>query len=251
MKYLILEDEPLSAERLSAMIGTIRTGYTPLAILDSVASAVSWLKNNPRPQLAFFDIQLADGLSFEIFEQIDINFPVIFTTAYNHYAVRAFKVNSIDYLLKPIAEDELRAAIQKFEQTQNGLTAHASLQIENLLLELKQNYKSRFLVKVGDHLKMVQSNQIAFFHSMEKSTFIRTTEGRDFAIDYTLDQILQQINPLEFFRINRSCIIRIDMIRELAVHSSSRLKVIAVQKFEGDLIVSRDRVHGLKEWLER
>jgi len=189
MNYIIAEDERLTAERLKTMIALLRPSFNCLAVFDSVSSAVNWLKQNPHPQLAFFDIQLADGISFEIFEQVKIDFPVIFTTAYNEYALKAFKVNSIDYLLKPVNENELKAAIDKFESTRSSSTSIDSSQITTLINQLSNSYKSRFLVKVGEHLKMINCSDIAFFHSMEKSTFIRNTEGRDYAIDQTLDQL--------------------------------------------------------------
>lgn len=251
MNYIIAEDERLSAERLKTMIALLRQNFNCLAVFDSVSSAIKWLKQNPHPQLAFFDIQLADGISFEIFEQIKIDFPVIFTTAYNEYALKAFKVNSIDYLLKPVNESELKAAIVKFENTRNTSTSIDSSQITTLINQLSNSYKSRFLVKVGEHLKMINCTDIAFFHSMEKSTFIRNTEGRDYAIDQTLDQIELVVNPAEFYRVNRSCIIGINSIRDIVAYSNSRLKIVPTVKTDDDIIVSRERVSGFKEWLER
>ncbi len=251
MNYIIAEDERLTAERLKTMIALLRPSFNCLAVFDSVSSAVNWLKQNPHPQLAFFDIQLADGISFEIFEQVKIDFPVIFTTAYNEYALKAFKVNSIDYLLKPVNENELKAAIDKFESTRSSSTSIDSSQITTLINQLSNSYKSRFLVKVGEHLKMINCSDIAFFHSMEKSTFIRNTEGRDYAIDQTLDQLELVVNPSEFYRVNRSCIIGINSIRDIVAYSNSRLKIVPTVKTDEDIIVSRERVSGFKEWLER
>ncbi len=251
MNYIIAEDEKLTADRLKSMIALLRPSFKCLAVFDSVSSAVKWLKQNPHPQLAFFDIQLADGISFEIFEQVKINFPVIFTTAYNEYALKAFKVNSIDYLLKPVNEVELKAAIEKFENTRNTPSSIDTTQITTLINQLSNSYKSRFLVKVGEHLKMINCSDIAFFHSMEKSTFIRNTEGRDYAIDQTLDQLELVVNPSEFYRVNRSCIIGISSIRDIVAYSNSRLKIIPTVKTDEDIIVSRERVSGFKEWLER
>ena len=251
MNYIIAEDEKLTADRLKSMIALLRPSFKCLAVFDSVSSAVKWLKQNPHPQLAFFDIQLADGISFEIFEQVKINFPVIFTTAYNEYALKAFKVNSIDYLLKPVNEVELKAAIEKFENTRNTPSSIDTTQITTLINQLSNSYKSSFLVKVGEHLKMINCSDIAFFHSMEKSTFIRNTEGRDYAIDQTLDQLELVVNPSEFYRVNRSCIIGISSIRDIVAYSNSRLKIIPTVKTDEDIIVSRERVSGFKEWLER
>ncbi|MGE0078815.1 MAG: LytR/AlgR family response regulator transcription factor [Bacteroidales bacterium] len=251
MNYLIIEDERLTANRLAKMVSSIRPNFNLQTSPDSVSSAVKWLKQNPHPQLAFFDIQLADGISFEIFEQVKIDFPVIFTTAYNEYALKAFKVNSIDYLLKPINEDELKAAIEKFESTRNTPSSLDTTQITSLINQLSNNYKSRFLVKVGEHLKMINCSDIALFHSMEKATFIRNIEGRDYAIDQTLDQIELVVNPSEFYRVNRACIIGINSIRDIVAYSNSRLKIVPTVKTDEDIIVSRERVSGFKEWLER
>ncbi|MDD2279848.1 MAG: LytTR family DNA-binding domain-containing protein [Bacteroidales bacterium] len=251
MKYLIIEDEKLTADRLAKMVKTIKQDYTLLATLNSVSSAVNWLSKNPHPQLAFFDIQLGDGISFEIFEQAKIDFPVIFTTAYNEYALKAFKVNSIDYLLKPVNEKELEAAIEKFENTRSAPSSIDPSQIATLISQLSSNHKTRFLVKVGEHLKMINCSNIAFFHSMEKATFICNTEGRDYAIDHTLDQIELMVNPSEFYRVNRSCIIGINSIRDIVAYSSSRLKIVPIVKTDEDIIVSRERVSSFKEWLER
>lgn len=251
MNYIIAEDEKLTADRLKTMITLLRPSFKCLAVFDSVSLAAKWLKQNPHPQLAFFDIQLADGISFEIFEQVKVDFPVIFTTAYNEYALKAFKVNSIDYLLKPVNENELKAAIDKFENTRSSSTSIDSSQITTLINQLSNSYKSRFLVKVGEHLKMINCSDIAFFHSMEKSTFIRNTEGRDYAVDQTLDQLELVINPSEFYRVNRSCIIGIKSIRDIVAYSNSRLKIVPTVKVDEDLIVSRERVSGFKEWLER
>ncbi len=251
MKYLIIEDEKLTADRLAKMVKTIKQDYTLLATLNSVSSAVNWLSKNLHPQLAFFDIQLGDGISFEIFEQAKIDFPVIFTTAYNEYALKAFKVNSIDYLLKPVNEKELEAAIEKFENTRSAPSSIDPSQIATLISQLSSNHKTRFLVKVGEHLKMINCSNIAFFHSMEKATFICNTEGRDYAIDHTLDQIELMVNPSEFYRVNRSCIIGINSIRDIVAYSNSRLKIVPIVKTDEDIIVSRERVSSFKEWLER
>lgn len=251
MKYLIIEDEKLTADRLAKMVKTIKQDYTLLATLNSVSAAVNWLSENPHPQLAFFDIQLGDGICFEIFEQAKIDFPVIFTTAYNEYALKAFKVNSIDYLLKPVNEKELEAAIEKFENTRSAPSSIDPSQIATLISQLSSNHKTRFLVKIGEHLKMINCSNIAFFHSMDKATFIRNIEGRDYAIDQTLDQIELMVNPSEFYRVNRSCIIGINSIRDIVAYSNSRLKIVPIVKTDEDIIVSRERVSGFKEWLER
>lgn len=251
MNYIIIEDERLSAERLAGMINRMFPDFVLVKTIDSVKSAVKWLSNNEQPALGFFDIQLADGLSFEIFEQIQLQFPVIFTTAFNEYAIRAFKVNSIDYLLKPIDEVELKASIQKFR---SGLSKPAGLENEAIaktLQMLSNTYKSRFLVKVGEHLRMVNVDEIALFISMEKSIYLRTYNGRDFGIDFTLEQIEGLVDPKKFFRVNRKFIVDIKAIQDIISYSNSRLKLKLAVATDEDVIVSRERVSEFKEWLEK
>ncbi len=251
MDFIIVEDEQLSAERLAGLISRSFPDFTLVKTLDSVKSAVKWLNANKQPSLGFFDIQLADGLSFEIFEQVHVDFPVIFTTAFNEYALKAFKVNSIDYLLKPIDEQELKAAVHKFKSGLSKKVGADSDAIAKTLLMLSSSYKSRFLIKVGEHLRMVQVDEIAAFFSMEKSTFIKTTAGRDYSIDYTLEQLEDLIDPKIFFRVNRKYIINIKSINDIVAYSNSRLKVKLAVSSDEDIIVSRERVVEFKEWLER
>lgn len=251
MNYLIIEDEKLSAERLAGMVKRLFPDFVLLKTLDSVKSAVKWLSQNEHPQLAFFDIQLADGLSFEIFEQISIQFPVIFTTAFNEYAIKAFKVNSIDYLLKPIDEDELKGAVNKFKSNSGKSNKIEHETIALALSKLTNTYKSRFLVKVGEHLRMVEIEDVAVFISMEKSTFLRTYNGRDYGIDFTLEQIESLVDPKKFFRVNRKFIVDIKSIQDIIAYSNSRLKLKLTIATDEDVIVSRERVAEFKEWLEK
>jgi len=251
MNYIIIEDERLSAERLAGMVHRLFPDFVLVKTLDSVKSAVKWLSNNEHPHLAFFDIQLADGLSFEIFEQVSIEFPVIFTTAFNEYAIKAFKVNSIDYLLKPIDEDELKSAVRKFQSNINKPSKIGNEAIAMALTQLTNNYKSRFLVKVGEHLRMIEIGEVALFISMEKSTFLRTYNGRDFGIDFTLEQIEGLVDPKKFFRVNRKFIVDIKSIQDIIAYSNSRLKLKLAVATDEDVIVSRERVGEFKEWLEK
>lgn len=250
MNYIIIEDERLSAERLSGLISRLFPEFVLVKSLDSVKSAVKWLSNNDHPALGFFDIQLADGLSFEIFEQVQPQFPVIFTTAFNEYAIRAFKVNSIDYLLKPIDEQELKASILKFKAGFSKPIGIENEAIAKTLQILSNSYKSRFLIKVGEHLRMINVDEIAAFISMEKSTYLRTLNGRDYGVDFTLDQLEGLIDPKLFFRINRKYLINIKSIQDIIAYSNSRLKVKLTITTDEDVIVSRERVGEFKEWLE-
>ncbi len=251
MNYIIIEDERLSAERLAGMIHRLFPELILVKTIDSVKSAVKWLSTNEQPALGFFDIQLADGLSFEIFEQIQLQFPVIFTTAFNEYAIKAFKVNSIDYLLKPIDEDELKNSVVKFKAGSTKPSALGNDTVAKALQMLTNTYKSRFLVKVGEHLRMVDIDDVSIFISMEKSTFIRTHNGRDYGIDFTLEQLEGLIDPNKFFRVNRKFIVDIKSIKDIISYSNSRLKLKLDVETDEDVIVSRERVGEFKDWLEK
>ena len=235
IQVLIVEDEPLSAQKLKQMLMHLLTDATVVACHDTVRSTVKWLSENPHPDLAFFDIQLADGISFEIFEQTEIRFPVIFTTAYNEYAIKAFKVNSIDYLLKPIKEADLDTAIKKFKEGFYVLTS---------------SYKSRFLVKVGDHLKMISASDTALFYSLEKAVFMVINQGNEYALDFTLEQVATLIDPRLFFRVSRKHIINIAYIKDVVIWSGSRLKIKLSVPHAEEIIVSREKVQQFKAWLD-
>lgn len=248
--YLIVEDEQLSAERLAAMVSRLFPDFVHVKTLDSVKSAVSWISQHSAPQLAFFDIQLADGLSFEIFDQVSVPFPVIFTTAYNEYAIRAFKVNSIDYLLKPIDGDELRAAVNKFRAglSKPAIDGHEAIALA--LAQMTNTHKTRFVVKVGEHLRMIGTADIGIFLSAGKSTFLRTITNRDYGIGYTLEQVESMVDPRHFFRISRKYLIHIKSIQDIIAYSNSRLKLKLTVPTDDEIIVSRERVNDFKKWLE-
>ncbi|MCU4156775.1 response regulator transcription factor [Carboxylicivirga sp. A043] len=252
MRLLVIEDEHLAAKRLIQMVSHLYPETKVCAVCDSVEQAVEWIKTNPEPDFAFFDIQLGDGISFEIFEQCTVNFPIIFTTAYDQYAIQAFKVNSLDYLLKPIDEQELKRAVDKFINQQQADLSSINKAIEQAkeLLQ-QQNYKNRFLIKVGEHLRMIETTDISFFYSEDKSTFIRTTSGSSYALDQSLEHYEIQVNPADFYRISRKYIIKLSAITDMISYSNSRLKL----KLNGmdnndEIIVSRERVKSFKTWLE-
>jgi len=205
-KILVIEDEKPAAEWLQQLIRKFDSGISILAVIDSVRGAEEWFRQNPSPDLVFMDIQLADGLSFEIFERVKVDCPVIFTTAYEEYAIRAFKVNSIDYLLKPIAYNELEAAFLKFGN-QNRNIHEPSLVTLDLLNTVKQmlqkQYKTRFVIKVGEHLKSIPVEEILFFYSLEKASYLVTADFKTYLIDYSLDRISEMVDEHRFFRINR------------------------------------------------
>ncbi len=252
MDVLIIEDEPLAAERLAALVKNLQPNVQIRASLDSVKRSVEWIAKNPGVDLIFMDIQLADGLSFEIFEKTEVKAPVIFTTAYNEYALKAFKVNSIDYILKPVDKQELEAAFKKYQNlTQQPASQKMIESIGYAMQMLTKKYKERFVIKVGEHLKSVETNEILFFFSLEKTTFAQTTDGRKHILDFTLDQLDGLLDPTRYFRINRKYIVRVDAIKDMISHTNSRIKLILKTSDDDDVIVARERVQEFKDWLDK
>ncbi|MBJ2172738.1 response regulator transcription factor [Aureibaculum sp. A20] len=251
MNVIIIEDEKPAARRLDRMLQKI--GVTAVAMLHSVEESVTWFQENTHPDLIFLDIQLSDGLSFEIFESIDINSAIIFTTAYDEYALQAFKLNSIDYLLKPIDTDDLESAYEKFKEripTKQKVSIDFD-DIKQLLVNpLEREYKKRFTIKVGQHLKMVSIDSIECFYSENKGTYIHTTEGRDYLIDLTLDQLEQELEPQTFFRTSRKFYVNVNAIKDIISYTNSRLQIKLNTYQHQDIIVSRERVRDFKDWLE-
>ncbi len=252
-KVLLLEDEKPAAEWLRQLILKFDPKISVLAILDSVSDASEWFQQNPAPDLVFMDIQLADGLSFEIFERVKVPCPVIFTTAYEEYAIKAFKVNSIDYLLKPIGYIELEAAFQKFgtrlHEVQPGPEVTSEL-LKKVKEMLQKQYKTRFVIKVGEHLKSIQVEEILFFYSFEKATYLCTADFKTYLIDYSLDRVSEMVDEHKFFRINRKYILNNQSIADIVIYSNSRLKIKLKKPDEEPIIVSRDKVAAFKEWLD-
>ncbi len=251
MKVLIIEDEERAARRLKQLIENLHQKVEVLDTVDSVKNAILWLTKNPTPDLLFMDIQLGDGISFEIFEVITINCPVIFTTAYDEYALKAFEVNSIDYLLKPIDEDSLRAAFNKLSLLKAQATGPSEEKVATISNMMANTYKNRFIIKIGEHIKSIPVKDILYFFSREKATFLKTTDGKNYLIDYALDKIEGMLEPNIFFRINRRYLIDIESIKDIVSYSNSRLKVSLKKNVEDDIIVSRDRVQDFKTWLGR
>ncbi len=252
MKVLIIEDEKLAARRLEKLIKQYDPAIEVVGKLDSVKSTVKWLESNPQPDLAFLDIQLADGLSFEIFEQTILESPVIFTTAFDEYAIRAFKVNSIDYLLKPIDLEELTGAIEKYKKTQPNTDNIVRRHIfDNVLNLLTDNYKQRFVIKVGEHIRSIPVDDILYFYSLEKATFLHTSDDRNYVIDYSLEQIEKLVDPEKFFRINRRYIISLNSFTDIISYTNSRLKIELLHSDDNDVIVAREKTQSFKKWLDR
>jgi len=252
-KVLVIEDEKPAADWLKQLIVKFNPQISVLAVIDSVSGAVEWFQQHPAPDLVFMDIQLADGLSFEIFERVKVLCPVIFTTAYEEYAIKAFKVNSVDYLLKPISFNELEAAFQKFGNSVQSVQAAPAVNIEllNKVREmLRKQYKTRFVIKVGEHLKSINVDDILFFYSLEKATFLCTADFKTYLVDYSLDRISEMVDEHRFFRINRKYILSNQSIADIIYYSNSRLKIKLKKPGEESIIVSRDKVAAFKEWLD-
>lgn len=250
MNIIIIEDEKPAARLLQRKVEKL--GLQVNTMLHSVEESIIWFQNNPHPDLIFLDIQLSDGLSFEIFEQIDIKSAVIFTTAYDEYALRAFKLNSIDYLLKPIDEEELSIAISKFK---NQFQKHtiSSLDFEAikrmLVNPVEKEYKKRFSVKIGHQLKVIPIEEVGCFYSENKGTYLHTLDNRDYLLDTTLEILENEINPKDFFRINRKFIIPLKSIKEIQVYTNSRLKIVLPSYKDDEVIVARERVSDFKDWI--
>ena len=253
MIFFVIEDEKLAADRLIALVKEIEPGLEFGGKADSIKSAVNLFKNNAAPDLVFMDIQLADGLSFKIFDLVKIETPVIFTTAYNEYAIKAFKVNSIDYLLKPIDKEELRSALEKFNRMAKKpeeKVVYDGAAMQKILQMFSNPYKARFLIKVGEHLRHIGVDEIAIFYSMEKETYLTTSTGKTYGLEYSLDQLEELTDPKMFFRINRKYIINLKAIKDIITYSGSRLKVKVNDSDSDEMIVSREKVAEFKNWLE-
>jgi two-component system, LytTR family, response regulator LytT len=250
MNIIIIEDEKPAARLLQRKVEKL--GLQVNTLLHSVEESIHWFQNNPHPDLIFLDIQLSDGLSFEIFENIDIKSAVIFTTAYDEYALRAFKLNSIDYLLKPIDEEDLEAAVNKYK-ARNVAAPNLSLDFEMikkmLVNPIDRTYKKRFTIKMGQQLKMITIEEVECFYSENKGTYLHTFENRDYLLDNTLEQLETELDPKEFYRVSRKFIIPMKGIKEIQMHSNSRLKVILPTYKDDEVIVARERVSDFKDWL--
>lgn len=251
MEVLIIEDEKPAARRLSRMLQEQNIEVSEM--LHSVEEAIAWFRANPAPDLIFLDIQLSDGLCFEIFETVEVQSPIIFTTAFDEYALQAFKLNSIDYLLKPIDEEELEAALQQFrEQVPNQKNITMDFEdIRKLLVNpLEREYKKRFTARVGQHIKIVGADEIECFYSQNKGTYAATNTGRSYLLDTTLEQLEEELSPEHFFRVSRKFYVNIAHIADIVAYTNSRLKVKLNRFSEEEIIVSRERVKDFKLWLE-
>ncbi|WP_439882506.1 LytR/AlgR family response regulator transcription factor [Pontibacter sp. MBLB2868] len=248
MKIVIIEDEQLAADALKAMIGGIRPEAEIVATLGSVEEAVKWLTLHQAPDLIFCDIHLSDGNSFEIFRQVEVHAPVVFTTAYNQYAIEAFKVNSVDYLLKPLKPTEVAHAIKKHEDLKKQHIAEGLKGIQKMVQAPQR--KSRFLVKNGQSIKAIPTQEVAYFLAEEGVVFLYTFDGKRFIINNTLDQLEEQLDGANFFRANRHLMVHIDAVKEVRPYFKGRLELLLNPHIESEQIVSSSRAPHFKEWLD-
>ena len=250
MNVVIVEDEKLSAEHLSLLLERIDSTIRVIQYLDSVKTTIKAFEEGLQADLLFLDIHLADGNSFEIFTKTKIDIPIIFTTAYDNYAIQAFKQNSIDYLLKPISLKDLTFAIEKFKKQQTSTNKQLIDNITTAYQQLNKQYKTRFLVKMGQSIDTIQTDEIHHFETQDSLSFLVTHKGGRYAIDYTLDQLEAILQPKDFFRINRKVIIHIQSIEKVNSYFNGRLSV-ATTFLQGEAnVVSRERVNDFKAWLD-
>lgn len=246
MNVIIIEDEKPAARLLARKLEKLNISTS--VMLHSVEDSLKWFSQNDQPDLIFLDIQLSDGLSFEIFEHFQIKSAIIFTTAYDEYALRAFKLNSIDYLLKPIDQVELEQAVNKFRERTKGNSFDFNW-VKNMFQSNEKTFKERFSIKIGQQLKIVITSEIECFYSESKGTYIHTNENRNYLLDATLEQLETELDPKQFFRVSRKFIVNLNAIKEIQIYSNSRLKIILKSYKEDEIIVSRERVSDFKNWI--
>jgi len=249
MKLLIIEDEPASAQRLKKLAEEIDPDISVLDILDSISASVEWFRSHTEPDLVLSDIHLADGLSFEIFKEVNLYCPVIFTTAFDQYAIQAFKLNSIDYLLKPIKKAELAEAIRKFKKIQHAATGIDLSQLSAMLGRPEKDYLKRLMIRIGQQIKVAEVKDIAYFYIDEKIVFAVSFSKDRYPMDLSLDQLEKQLDPQRFFRINRAFIISLESIETMITYSKARIKIKLKPPCEVESITSTERSAEFRDWL--
>jgi DNA-binding LytR/AlgR family response regulator len=253
MKILIVEDEELAVKKLQKTLAGVDASAEVVGVTDSIKSTVEWLQDNPQPDLVLMDIELADGQSFEIFNLAEVKSPVIFTTSYDEYALKAFKVNSVDYLLKPVQKEELQAALNKFQKLKPE-TKTVGLNIDSLVKELQQKlqpkeYRKRFLVKHAQKLVSVEIDEIAYFYSDGRLNFFKTTDNKKFVVDYTMDELEEMLDPEKYFRISRSFYVSVNSIDKIDDYFGNRLILGLKPTVDKEALVSREKVTDFKKWM--
>lgn len=254
MKILIVEDEELAVKKLHKMLLSLEKEIEVLANTDSIAASVEWLKKNETPDLILMDIELLDGQSFEIFNQVDVKSPVIFTTSYDEFALKAFKVNSVDYLLKPIQKEDLAAALDKYKKMFGAVAPGPSINMEMLVKELQQKlqptaFRKRFLVKNVQKLVSIETDDIAYFYSDGRLNFFKTFDNKKYVVDYTMDEMEEMLDPERYFRISRSFYVSISSVEQIHDYFGNRLILTLKPAVDKEALVSREKVTEFKKWM--
>jgi two-component system, LytTR family, response regulator LytT len=252
MKVLIIEDEELAVKKLQKTLAAVDASVEVVGIADSIKGSVEWLEQNPQPDLILMDIELADGQSFEIFNLTDVTSPVIFTTSYDEFALKAFKVNSVDYLLKPIQKDELQIALDKFKKTYAA--PKTDINLDSLVKELQQKlqpkeFRKRFLVKHGQKLVSIEIDDIAYFYSDGRLNFFKTTNNKKFVVDYTMDELEDMLDPQKYFRTSRGFYVSVNSIEKIDDYFGNRLILGLKPAVDKEALVSREKVSEFKKWM--
>jgi two-component system response regulator LytT len=250
MKAIIIEDEAIASRRLKNLINEVSSDIDIIEIISSVESSLNWFKNNPLPDLVFLDLQLNDGYGFDILDSLEIHPPIIFTTAYNEYAIRGFKYNGLDYLLKPIDKKDLQRALEKYRLSPYPKNEILEPKIQDFKKNFQKQYKHRFMVKVGNHFSTFNVKDIAFFKSENGIICLITFNGKAYPIEYTIDQLDEILNPIDFFRINRKYMVSLSSVKEIHNYFNSRLLLKLEPSQENEVIVSRERCTDFKMWLD-
>ena len=252
MKVLIVEDEELAVKKLQKTLAAVDDIIEVAGVTDSIEETVNWLQSNPAPDLVLMDIELADGQSFEIFKLTEVKSPVIFTTSYDEFALKAFKVNSVDYLLKPVQQDELQAALEKYHKLKGN--TKTELTLDSLVKELQQKlqpreFRKRFLVKHAQKLVSIEVEDIAYFYSDGRLNFFKTNDNRKFVVDYTMDELEEMLNPEDYFRISRSFYVSVNSIDKIEDYFGNRLILQLKPAVDKEALVSREKVSDFKKWM--
>lgn len=254
MKAIIIEDELPAAKRLKTVLNEVDDSVSVLEVIESVSSAVKWFQHNSLPDIVFMDIQLSDGLSFDIFKSVDIKCPIIFTTAFDEYAIQAFKVNSIDYLLKPIETKDMERSLNKLKELKSSSDSSCDTEdIKKIIASIRQNkpaYKTRFLIKSGQTYFRINTNDCAYFYVDNKLTFLVTFSAKKYLIDYTLEDLEAELDPQKYFRVNRQFILNIDSIADIHSYFSGKLKIKTKLATEEEIIISRIKAIEFKSWID-
>lgn len=254
MKVVVFEDEKLASDRLIQLLKSLKPEAEVLAAMKSIEAAVLWLQNNEHPDLIISDIQLLDGSSFEIFDQVKIKTPVIFTTAYDEYAIKAFEVNSIDYILKPIQKEKLSIALNKYDNNANASSSASPIDMDEIravISGVSKEYKSRFLVKLGQRIRAIPIEKIAYFFSQDKLSYLVTFEGQKLPIDQTLEELESLLDPKHFYRVNRKFFVHFDSVTDIHPYFKGRVKLGLNPSIEDDIVVSSEKTPAFKKWLDQ